>query len=166
MKTIDIELKKICKLCKIERTIPFFRIVKVDGKIYTRVVCRSCEYEYYKNYREQNRDKVRQAMRDYWKTPNGKKLRLKSTAKYRKKYPERYKAYKAVSNALMRNTITRKPCYACGNKKSQAHHEDYSKQLDIIWLCGPCHRAYHSKIDKFTSPLDKGGENEQNKKPT
>ena len=31
-------------------------------------------------------------------------------------------------------------CSKCGKEgKTRAHHEDYNKPLEIIWLCGSCH---------------------------
>jgi hypothetical protein len=37
----------------------------------------------------------------------------------------------------------RQPCEKCGYHKSQAHHHDYSKPLDVNWLCFACHRKEH-----------------------
>src|SRR4030095_15298421 len=38
-------------------------------------------------------------------------------------------------------------CFKCNSEycfeKFQAHHEDYSKPLEVIWLCTSCHRLYH-----------------------
>jgi hypothetical protein len=33
-------------------------------------------------------------------------------------------------------------CSACGVEcKPQGHHPDYSKPLEVVWLCRPCHRV-------------------------
>jgi hypothetical protein len=32
----------------------------------------------------------------------------------------------------------------CGNKKSEAHHTDYSKPYDVIWLCDFHHHQLHN----------------------
>jgi len=35
---------------------------------------------------------------------------------------------------------------AC-EEKSQAHHGDYTKPLEVVWLCMTHHRQYHSKAE-------------------
>lgn len=40
-------------------------------------------------------------------------------------------------------SLTRKPCEICGAAKSEAHHGDYSKPLDVTWLCRDHHAAWH-----------------------
>lgn len=34
-----------------------------------------------------------------------------------------------------RGKLVRRPCALCGSADSQMHHEDYSKPLDVTWLC-------------------------------
>ena len=36
------------------------------------------------------------------------------------------------------------PCQTCGSEKSEKHHDDYSKPLDVRWLCRRCHLAEHA----------------------
>jgi len=40
---------------------------------------------------------------------------------------------------LRRGKIKKEPCMKCGSLDSQMHHEDYSKPLDVMWLCRQCH---------------------------
>ena len=56
---------------------------------------------------------------------------------------EKYKARTAVGNALRDGKLQREPCVQCGNPRSEAHHEDYSRPLDVTWLCRRDHRALH-----------------------
>ena len=36
------------------------------------------------------------------------------------------------------------PCAICGSAGKHRHHPDYSKPLDIVWLCAGCHQRLHS----------------------
>src|ERR1039458_7338116 len=36
--------------------------------------------------------------------------------------------------------VKRQPCEVCGAQPAEAHHEDYSKPLDVEWLCPTHHR--------------------------
>lgn len=56
---------------------------------------------------------------------------------------EKKLATQAVYNALQHGRLTREPCVVCGELKSEAHHTDYSKQLDVMWLCRRHHAALH-----------------------
>jgi len=53
------------------------------------------------------------------------------------------RAHKSVMRAVRRGLISRKPCEECGDPKSEGHHEDYSKPLEVIWLCRTHHRRRH-----------------------
>lgn len=46
-----------------------------------------------------------------------------------------------------RGKLIPQPCRYCGNAEVQMHHEDYSKPLEVIWLCKickKCHRTHHN----------------------
>ncbi len=55
-----------------------------------------------------------------------------------KEHPEKWEA-----RALARKHVPKKPCGVCGHEKVQAHHEDYSKPLDVNWLCKKHHVEAH-----------------------
>jgi len=44
---------------------------------------------------------------------------------------------------LQRGILKRQPCGGCGHEPAEMHHEDYSKPLDVIWLCREHHLAIH-----------------------
>ncbi len=61
---------------------------------------------------------------------------------YKQKFPEKYLAKYTLKNAIRAGKLKRLPCIVCGNEKSEGHHEDYSRPLDVMWLCA-IHHAEH-----------------------
>jgi hypothetical protein len=61
---------------------------------------------------------------------------------WRKKYPERKNAQAKVSRAIKKGTLIKQLCFMCGDK-AEAHHPDYSRPLDVVWLCPSHHRQAH-----------------------
>lgn len=66
-------------------------------------------------------------------------------------HPERVRAYGKVNYAVKTGKL-KKPrrCQSChrrptpridGRSRLQAHHKDYRKPLDVLWLCSYCHGA-------------------------
>lgn len=44
-----------------------------------------------------------------------------------------------------------KKCFECGSDDYviHAHHDNYDKPLDVIWLCPQCHKDRHHSINKY-----------------
>lgn len=61
----------------------------------------------------------------------------------RRRHPERFAARAAVSYAVRVGHLVRRPCEVCGEPRAQAHHEDYSRPLEVRWLCLRHHWAQH-----------------------
>jgi hypothetical protein len=45
--------------------------------------------------------------------------------------------------AQKRGRLARCPCERCGAEHAEKHHDDYSKPLEVRWLCRPCHLSIH-----------------------
>ena len=100
--------------------------------------------KWYRNYRLNNRDKMRAYNREYnrkWRQKNGYHNELKS----QKKYPLKYQARYLLRYAVKIGNIKKLSCIICGNKKSEAHHNDYSKPLEVIWYCKQHHIEFHKR---------------------
>jgi hypothetical protein len=54
-------------------------------------------------------------------------------------------AKQAVRTAIKNGTLQKRSCEVCGEERSHAHHNDYSKPLDVRWLCSAHHVALHLK---------------------
>lgn len=73
------------------------------------------------------------------------RIRLQSIKK-RLDHPEKQAARIAVRTAIVRGDLVREPCAKCGHPDTQGHHEDYSKALDVVWLCRPHHEERHREL--------------------
>ena len=75
-------------------------------------------------------------------------IRMKEIVdKYRAKNVYKYKTQMILCQKVRSGKIVKpKNCEKCGEiKKLHGHHEDYSKPLDVIWLCPVCHKKTHSR---------------------
>lgn len=61
----------------------------------------------------------------------------------KKRHPQHIRARELVGRAIKSGKLVRLPCEVCFDYPSQAHHEDYSKPLEVVWLCGKRHRERH-----------------------
>ena len=69
----------------------------------------------------------------------------KSNHIWRAKNPEKRSAHAQVSQALRAGVLRKTPCVVCGDVRVHGHHEDYTKPLDVIWLCSACHGRAHRR---------------------
>lgn len=59
------------------------------------------------------------------------------------------KAHGDVAYAILTGKLVRQPCERCGTTQNVvAHHEDYNKPLDVLWLCKYHHKERHMEIEK------------------
>lgn len=72
--------------------------------------------------------------------------RVRNTSEYRAQFPNRAKANAMVNAATRKGLLKKQPCLVCGGK-AVAHHPDYDRPLDVVWLCQPHHKAAHALID-------------------
>lgn len=81
---------------------------------------------------------------------SGKK---KESATLRREYHKTYQrtergqmlfcAKQVVYNLKKMGLLIQSPCEVCGEAKSQAHHDDYSKPWMVRWLCKLHHTDWH-----------------------
>ena len=70
-------------------------------------------------------------------------------ARKRLKHALKIKAQQRLRNAVASGAVVKIPCVVCGDHKSQGHHPDYAKPLEVIWLCDRHHKEVHGRlIDK------------------
>ena len=133
-------MAKECFGCKEIKDISFFYKHKAmkDGYLGKCKECikadvsknRSNNIEYYRAY---DRERGNRQAPEY-------------TKQYRKDFPNKYKAHIIVNNAIRDKKLFSADCKECGSsERLHAHHDDYSKPLNVRWLCAACHHTWHSK---------------------
>ena len=98
--------------------------------------CRECQSLIRKT------DKARETTRKYQKTKRGKEAKKEPLGNTQTTIQKKRKAHQAVQYALKTGQLIRPPvCESCfGFRFVESHHEDYSKPLDVNWLCKECHQ--------------------------
>lgn len=127
------KLDFICKPCRAKRDRAYREQRKAVG---LRVSGRAMPREYHQGYQE-----------IYRLRPEVKE-RKRLEARQRRTCPiEQNKARvrRQTRSAILAGTLVRQPCEVCGAEKVDAHHDDYSKPLDVRWLCRTHHNEFHAK---------------------
>lgn len=122
---------------------------------------RTQNYLRQKEYYEAHKETIKQRSRERLKnlSQEQKQQRVERVKEFRHKNREKATAWSAVGNAILRGELE-KPSYCelCGvsGMKIHAHHEDYSKPLEVLWLCHDCHMSLHSRIkhEKITRSIE------------
>ena len=149
---------KLCTSCFVEKDpeANFYKHSQMaDGYLNK---CKECVKNRVSKYREANLEQCRKYDKkryleqphrkedlrrsyDNWvsKNPDGPTVACRE---WRKRNPEKYKAQNTVNNAIRDGKLQKQKCMICGGK-AHAHHEDYSKPLDIVWLCPVHHSELH-----------------------
>lgn len=144
---------KTCRRCNKPKEDSEFNTYKKYGKTYLKSMCKPCQSEWYaekgygkKSY-EDNRQHKKQLMKAYTQTKAGKEAAKRAQEKYRRssqyslKQNARKKVFRAVQSGKLVKPIC---CESCSQELAlEAHHEDYSKPLEIKWLCKECHENTH-----------------------
>lgn len=118
--------------------------------------CKDCTRTDVARHRQENLEKVRAydklrgsaqhrvaARKEYAKTEQGRAAHRRALKASQLRFPQRATARYAVSNAIRDGRLARQPCWVCGDR-AEAHHPDYDRPLDVVWLCQPHHQQAHA----------------------
>lgn len=142
----------ICVKCGIDRGNEFYSRDRTCKECRKRRVRenRAEKIDYYREYdknRFQNDPKVLARHKRYQKTPKGKAAMDAARKKFLVNNPEKRAAHIRLGNAIRDGAILKPPkCSSCGvtGVRIHGHHDDYSKPLDVIWVCSKCHWKIHN----------------------
>lgn len=163
------ENTRICTVCKVEKLYSCFYKSK-KGKNGYGEQCKVCRLakgrEYYKQrpdiclakherWAKRNPDKILKNQRAYYHRNKEKILeKLKESRKkngyantkaYRQRNREKIECHNYVALAVKFGHLFKPDhCEKCKNKcMPHGHHHDYTKPLEVVWLCRACHGEEH-----------------------
>lgn len=135
---------KTCLRCNIEKDIEEFYLFAINNRKYRASECKVCN-----KLATQLRQKANPKKRDaIMKISKAKKPELYREIRKRadRRYPEKAKARSKLREAVRHGRLERQPCLICGILPVDAHHPDYSKPLDVMWLCRRHHQDEHNRL--------------------
>lgn len=111
-------------------------------------LCKCCESEKARAYKKTRAGANSQSTAEaaYKRSPKGKEAIKRSKQAQRERNPDRLAARSALRHALVAGKVRKWPVCAmpcCQETRVQAHHADYSRPLDVVWLCKAHHSAAH-----------------------
>ena len=110
-----------------------------------------------RRYYRENAERVRRAVRAY-REANLELVQERDRKRERRDTPYvKALARRLVRDAVASGQLAPEPCEKCGldldekrfadgRRRVQAHHDDYSKPLDVRWLCTACHGVEHRRV--------------------
>lgn len=78
-----------------------------------------------------------------WRQANLDKARAFDRKRGRHGTAEQKRARDVVFRAKRNGTLKPQPCEVCRDEEVHAHHDDYSKPLEVRWLCRRHHGQTH-----------------------
>lgn len=137
---------KTCAKCGESKVVgDFYPHPSTPGALARR--CKQCARAATMESRAKKRGEIleRQRLQQREVSPEVRAIRNARRAEYRKLAPERISASQALNVAVRAGKILPLPCFVCG-EKAEAHHPDYSRPLDVVWLCPSHHREAHALV--------------------
>lgn len=129
---------KKCSKCKINKPLnEFTKFLSRYDKL--RSACKAC----IKKYRQTVKGKACDSK--YQKSEKGKETYKKAVQKYHIANPIKRKARYVVTYAIVSGNLIKQPCQICGKMRVDAHHCDYRKPLEVMWLCRQHHVEWHKE---------------------
>lgn len=153
---------QLCKKCQsLKSSSEFYSSNRTSCKECVKAQVRSNRegnISYYRSYdrmRYREDDKRKEGVRKGSNSPASIAAKERYKERTRELSPEKNKARNAVANGLRDGKLKRgETCFFCSEtEKLQAHHSDYSRPLDVYWLCPRCHGKLHAINGDFLKPL-------------
>ena len=130
---------KICSCCGVEKPRDEFQVRRASKDGFT-ASCKLCLKER-DRVRDQNPE--RKAMKERYVKGIGREAAARAKRKYIEKNPKKRSVHIKTGNAIRDGKLLKQPCEVCASENVQAHHCDYDKPLEVMWLCPIHHEEWH-----------------------
>lgn len=140
--------EKPCIECSVSKPLSDYykHPMMADG---TLGVCKACHKRRMKVRRLTN-PAVQEYDRARYHAPERKAKTAASAERWAARNPDARRAQYAVNNAVRDGRLHKTPCAICGSDKNiHGHHKDYSRPLDVVWLCTTCHHRVHATFPEL-----------------
>ena len=151
MAVLPVRETKPCKKCgEVKPREQFYKHTGfMDGR---HSACKSCMSIEAAAYRQRNREKCATWGRKSRSNPERREYVNRKNREWRENNQEKIRAHQRLNWMVKKGSIVRGPCArmeqgGCSGPV-HGHHEDYSKPLEVVWLCMSHHRRHHSEIRK------------------
>jgi len=143
---------RTCNTCKTTKPINQFK--KSNNKSGYNYKCNDCVFEYYRNYRNKNKERIKANNQKWLKSEKGKKVMAGHRVGLRRKFPEKATTWSFWSAFKIKHGIIVPKGY-------EFHHYSYHKEdyADVIFLPSWLHRIIHHQMrynqeQKYYETLD------------
>ena len=137
---MKVSVNKECFKCHVEKPInEFYKHPQMkDGRLNK---CKECNKKDVRQNRKNNIEHYRAYDRN-----RGSRTTAEYLREYRKKNRQKNWARARLNYHIRNGNMSKKPCEVCGSTEwIHGHHDDYSKPLDVRWLCPVHHAEVHAK---------------------
>ena len=116
-------------------------------------VCKSCKN---RKYREDPAERLARSTAKNRESDRESYQRNREKILGRRRGNPEERARRKLNYEIERGRVTRPDrCSECGvGCRAEAHHHDYSKPLEVTWLCRKCHKWKHRKYETEPRRVD------------
>jgi hypothetical protein len=139
-----------CDKCFEEKDEECFGKLRRGNQVWRRHTCKKCKLQYDYEWRKLNPEKDKAIMKkaQHKHYINHKEEVLAKNGARRKANPLISSSQVRLQRAVKSGKIIKpEVCSICNNAGTiVAHHPDYTKPLDVIWVCKSCHAKIHNSL--------------------
>lgn len=138
---------RTCFVCHVEKPLEEFHKNK-NKPLGREYMCRTCrrDCDRAQNQRPERIEKMEQ----YRQAESTMERNRERSKQHYIDNPEANRARAMIAGLIRAGLIERFPCQVCGKEPTDGHHPDYSKPLEVIWLC----RSHHWMIERIIKGSD------------